>query len=317
MMSILKKVRSNRRRTALCLCAILTFLVVARFVVHTPINESPRFARFPIRDQNPSPPWGVSSAIPFDRPSWLLPFVQSCKDSARCRTTASQAYTDDMLKPEFNEVVAGRAAPKGSMLEHCASEYDFACQDWEAIVSAQNCSTAPSFVARVPWPQSKTEWEVFERAGKPVVFTGLHENVVKSPWTYKKLRERIGNEILTYRYGEYSKQGSAVPEHTRAEKSIKVSAFLDKLEGRVPEEPGNPIYLANNHISSKVQEQLDVPTPAYATYANGATLWFGKRGSTSPLHKDSMDNFIVQLMGRKRIVLFPPTSWKAGASSWH
>jgi hypothetical protein len=38
--------------------------------------------------------------------------------------------------------------------------------------------------------------------------------------------------------------------------------------------------------------------------------WVGSAGATTPLHQDAMHNFFVQLSGRKRFLLFPPSAWR-------
>jgi len=39
-------------------------------------------------------------------------------------------------------------------------------------------------------------------------------------------------------------------------------------------------------------------------------FWFGGGGCKSPLHFDRADNFFVQLLGKKRVTLFPPSAGK-------
>ncbi len=43
----------------------------------------------------------------------------------------------------------------------------------------------------------------------------------------------------------------------------------------------------------------------------GIVVWMGCRDTTSAAHYDVVDNFYVQFYGRKRFVLFPPTSHRS------
>jgi len=50
-------------------------------------------------------------------------------------------------------------------------------------------------------------------------------------------------------------------------------------------------------------------------------MWLGSRGCVSPLHFDPLDNCFMQHQGRKRVLLFPPSSKSESGSSsssyWH
>ena len=74
-------------------------------------------------------------------------------------------------------------------------------------------------------------------------------------------------------------------------------------------------YLAQNELFPQVQS--DVPIPAFCCEPSGSydvgegklyhtMLWMGPRNTVSPLHFDPLDNLLIQLVGWKRILLFPP-----------
>jgi hypothetical protein len=39
-------------------------------------------------------------------------------------------------------------------------------------------------------------------------------------------------------------------------------------------------------------------------------VWLSPEGTTTPVHYDIQHNCLVQVRGRKRVVLFPPVSWQ-------
>ena len=45
-------------------------------------------------------------------------------------------------------------------------------------------------------------------------------------------------------------------------------------------------------------------------YGPIVNMWWGPPGHTEPLHMDATDGTLCQLRGQKRVVLFPPTSWR-------
>jgi hypothetical protein len=86
------------------------------------------------------------------------------------------------------------------------------------------------------------------------------------------------------------------------------------------------VYMAQNDVPAALYK--DVLIPAFcddSEYNVGlgrlyqAMLWLGPRGCVSPLHYDPLDNCLMQLVGRKRVLLFPPvaTSETETGTLWH
>lgn len=74
-------------------------------------------------------------------------------------------------------------------------------------------------------------------------------------------------------------------------------------------------YLAQNELFPQVRN--DVPIPQFccdpkASHDIGkgmlyhTMLWMGPRHTVSPLHYDPLDNLLIQIVGWKRVLLFPP-----------
>ncbi|KAL7549635.1 hypothetical protein ACHAWF_012905 [Thalassiosira exigua] len=72
-------------------------------------------------------------------------------------------------------------------------------------------------------------------------------------------------------------------------------------------------YLAQNELFPQVLN--DVPIPQFCDDKNHnvgegkryhSMLWMGPRHSISPLHFDPLDNLLMQVVGWKRVLLFPP-----------
>jgi len=72
-------------------------------------------------------------------------------------------------------------------------------------------------------------------------------------------------------------------------------------------------YLAQNELFPQVLS--DIPTPNFCEsdeYNVGegqlyhTMLWMGPRHTVSPLHFDPLDNLLMQVVGWKRVLLFPP-----------
>ncbi|KAL7525580.1 hypothetical protein ACHAXR_001067 [Thalassiosira sp. AJA248-18] len=74
-------------------------------------------------------------------------------------------------------------------------------------------------------------------------------------------------------------------------------------------------YLAQNELFPQVSN--DIPIPQLCDDENGeynigegklyhTMLWMGPRHTVSPLHFDPLDNILMQVVGWKRVLMFPP-----------
>ncbi|KAL7465266.1 hypothetical protein ACHAXS_005593 [Conticribra weissflogii] len=79
-------------------------------------------------------------------------------------------------------------------------------------------------------------------------------------------------------------------------------------------------YLAQNELFAQVQH--DVPLPYFCHHSNDpgfkdlgegkiyhTMIWMGPGNTISPLHYDPLDNLLIQTVGWKRVLLFPPNGY--------
>jgi len=118
-----------------------------------------------------------------------------------------------------------------------------------------------------------------------------------------------GNRV-TMRFGEYLEY---------------LSLCMIDQEGTDNEQQNNTeeevAYLAQNELFPQVLN--DVPIPAFCDsgeYGIGdgklyhTMLWMGPRNTVSSLHFDPLDNLLMQMVGWKRVLLFPPDSQSDSAA---
>lgn len=92
---------------------------------------------------------------------------------------------------------------------------------------------------------------------------------------------------------------------------MKMSEFVSKF---MSVEPTNDFYMtANNATNSHQMLQelfldIDVFADGYSNLAlknERSFLWFGPKGTFTPLHHDLTNNMLVQIYGRKKVTLIP------------
>lgn len=100
--------------------------------------------------------------------------------------------------------------------------------------------------------------------------------------------------------------------------TTKFGAYLEYLQLCIEKgahEAEEVAYLAQNELFAQVQE--DIPIPRFCCECDGSynvgkgklyhtMLWMGPSNTVSPLHYDPLDNLLVQVVGWKRVLLFPP-----------
>jgi hypothetical protein len=140
----------------------------------------------------------------------------------------------------------------------------------------------------------------------PVHIRGLDANCTLSRWTFDALRAEFGAlpvQIMRDRiYG--------VPDYRDPEKhrsTMLLADFIDEIHVKNT----NDIYLTsfNSAMSGPLRAMFDgfEPLPGILISPIGdSSLWIGPAGAKTPLHYDKTNVMLVQLIGMKRVTLYPP-----------
>lgn len=140
------------------------------------------------------------------------------------------------------------------------------------------------------------------KSGNPVVFQFHH-----SLGVIEKLATHFGQHPLQVRVGDYSNPEQYHPSKRRFE-SLTLGTYLAGIRNPASHQDGPTPYAGNQQMPAEVISFLDVPPPTHyrPECFRTPSVWLGGKGSITPLHRDSADNFAFQLAGAKRWTLFPP-----------
>lgn len=161
----------------------------------------------------------------------------------------------------------------------------------------------------------KRFFEEYVKPNRPTVIAGLAKQWPAvhrwSPDYFRKLCADAPVEV------EVQHQRDARSFYAARElQKMSFGEFLDKASSKEPKH-----YLAQSRFLSEVPQLLSdlvlddvaryqptsrVKLPPLRKPKSEPVFWFGPEGSISPLHFDRADNLFVQLMGRKRWILFAP-----------
>jgi hypothetical protein len=124
----------------------------------------------------------------------------------------------------------------------------------------------------------------------------------------RKLMKSIGAEtIVNVRYGNFSD-----PYEYAFNRQIKTISFGDYFLNHFINKNKDYHYFGNYSLTKENLNALKIQKPdifSHEDFASGQ-LWVGEKGCVTPLHCDGGDNFIYQLYGEKRWVLFPPSDYE-------
>lgn len=179
--------------------------------------------------------------------------------------------------------------------------------------------------SKVPVVLARSEDDVvtsllaYHRDQQPVVLKGLASDfpAVQKWENFDYLEQAAGVDVpceveigaynsgekLTISFGEYMQYlrlwhhtyggggGAATDDDIPADQTLYLAQNDLAAFGRLPDDIAVPSFLGDGRIGlGRVYSSM---------------LWLGPRGCVSPLHRDPLDNLLMQVVGRKRVSLLP------------
>lgn len=142
----------------------------------------------------------------------------------------------------------------------------------------------------------------------PSIFTSKVPTVVKGvgsqwpalrQWSFQYLLEnsKVGTAQHFFSFNERS-------QRLRSKQSSLIEAFTKLSQSRNKEDP---LYLSRQPLTqSSLLNSIKVPPAISNARYHHPFLWCGTHLSITPLHYDSVNGFLCQIRGRKKIFIMPP-----------
>ncbi len=146
---------------------------------------------------------------------------------------------------------------------------------------------------------------------RPVIITGMMEDwpALRS-WNLDFFAERFGDREIEVQFGRNAGENYEI-EREKYLKTIRFSEFIEMIRtsGKT-----NDFYLTanNNSQNKKILAELWNDIVQVPEYLNGndplgGFFWMGPAGTVTPFHHDLTNNFMAQVIGRKKVKIAP--SW--------
>jgi hypothetical protein len=144
---------------------------------------------------------------------------------------------------------------------------------------------------------------------KPVIITGMLDDwPALSKWDFTYLKETVGDKEVQVQLGR-SNDANYEINTTQLRKTMPMRDYVNLIE---TSGVTNDFYMTANNTSSnraaladlwkdigRLPEYLDPNSP------DDGFLWIGPAGTRTPFHHDLTNNFMAQVIGKKRIKLMP------------
>ncbi len=146
---------------------------------------------------------------------------------------------------------------------------------------------------------------------RPVVITGMMDDwPAMRKWNLDFFRDRFGDREIEVQMGRNAGANYEI-EREKFIKKIKMSQFIEMIRSS---SGTNDFYLtANNNSSNKTalpelwDDIIQIPEYLDGSDRLGGFFWMGPPGTITPFHHDLTNNFMAQVIGRKRVKIAP--SW--------
>jgi cupin-like protein len=168
----------------------------------------------------------------------------------------------------------------------------------------------PSSVERIGIPNAETFKRELVRPARPAVIAGAARAwKATDRWTPEYLKAAVGQVPVRVSvsddavFGGDPRLGFDAPGRTQR---MPVSEYIDLISSP---QGGKRYYLQQQPLRAvfpALAADLEVPQYIPKAAVEQLNLWFGPSGSVSPLHYDASQNLLVQVTGRKRVILFAP-----------
>ena len=184
-------------------------------------------------------------------------------------------------------------------------------RDWLLDVTERQRELAPSST-RIERRVALGRDEFFERyyaASRPVILVGeMADWPALSHWTPSVLREKVGARTVEYQ-GDRAKAERFEMYKDTHRREMPFNRFIDTIARA----EGNDAYITaynserNAEALSVLHDDLGFLDKFLSRDTNQphGMMWIGPAGTVTSLHHDLTNNFISQLVGRKRLKLVP------------
>lgn len=181
-------------------------------------------------------------------------------------------------------------------------------RDWVLDIQRKMGRLGSAEIERKERPSEREFLEGHYRRSEPVIITGALDHwPAMSKWSEAYFKERFGQQQVEVQFGR-----NADPDYeinsVKHKRAMSMASYVDLIDSS---SPTNDFYMTANNASSNRGwlKELFKDAPGIPEYLNddveSGFFWFGPEGTLTPFHHDLTNNFMAQVVGRKRVLIIP------------
>ncbi|MES2318687.1 MAG: cupin-like domain-containing protein [Pseudomonadota bacterium] len=183
-------------------------------------------------------------------------------------------------------------------------------RDWVLSIQAQLNRLGDDSIARRERLTGDEFLHQYYRQNRPVIITGMLEHfAARGKWTLDYFAQRFGERVVEVQFGR-----DADPQYElnsiAHKRQLPFGDYVDMVRTCGS---SNDFYMTANNDSQNREalKELWDDVAALPDYLDDdltrrGFFWFGPEGTITPFHHDLTNNFMMQIMGRKRVKLIAP-----------
>ena len=142
---------------------------------------------------------------------------------------------------------------------------------------------------------------------RPVIITGMMDDwPALKKWNLDYFREHFAEREVEVQFGRDADANYELNSIAH-KRTMRFGEYVDLIEQK---SPTNDFYMtANNDVKNRDalielwQDLIQVPEYLEPSQTNRGFFWLGPAGTVTPLHHDLTNNFMAQVIGRKKVRL--------------
>jgi hypothetical protein len=181
--------------------------------------------------------------------------------------------------------------------------------DWVLDNQRRMSRLQPADIPRIDKLSDEAFLRDFYTTGRPVIITGMMDDwPARTKWTFDFFQQNYGDAQVQVQFGRNSDELYELKK-LKHQKTLAFGVYVDLVRnaGRT-----NDFYMTANNDSQNRQalaglwqDIVSIPEYLDPEIAGHGFLWFGPAGTITPFHHDLTNNFMAQVMGRKRVLIVP------------
>ena len=249
---------------------------------------------------------------------WQKSYYRGLMPDGRCPISDHQArlnvreFSGGQLPSPKSAAVAPDRPPGQNSPVSVESDWRIAKSEWlfETQERQRALSVRASGIFRVQHLTADQFLDNFYAPGRPVVLCNAFDDwPALGKWTPGYLRDLIGGAEIEYQ-GAQQSNARYEPDKSAHKRRMPFDQFIDQAVSGA----GNDAHLAAYNAGPNAQAlaplapdlgSIDTILDRAAGQLAGM-IWIGSQGTFTPLHHDLTNNLLVQLVGRKRVILASP-----------